>query len=101
MENLLAIREEIKKVSQREQCVFVFCHDDFPDKELHCVQGWCKVIEERPEEHTLEIITQQRASKAQVTENEGADAEATDIGEGIFWMGNQAKDIAIVCVTGF
>jgi len=101
VENLVAIREDTKKVSQREQCVFVFRHDDFPDKELHCVRRWCKVIEEGAEEHLFERIAQQRVREAQVAGNEGRDEEATDIGEEIFRMGNRAEDIAMVRAAGF
>ena len=76
-------------------------HDDFPDKELHCVRRWCKVIEEGAEEHLFERIAQQRVREAQVAGNEGRDEEATDIGEEIFRMGNRAEDIAMVRAAGF
>jgi len=105
MENLIALREETKKVSQKEQQVFVFRHDDFPEQELHCVKRWCKVTEEGPEEHIWERLRQSFAramlSESQAAGKEGRDEEAHDIGEDIFRMGNRAEDIAMVRAAGF
>ena len=48
LNNLLAIRKEKKTVNRKEQWCIIFRHDDFPNKEIYCVERYCKVLKEGP-----------------------------------------------------
>jgi len=41
--DLLAIRQEIKKIKGQDQVAIVFHHDDLPDVEVYAVKRWVKV----------------------------------------------------------
>ena len=45
LSDLVAIRKESRRVSRRDQTCVVFRHDSFPNKELYCVEKFCKVLE--------------------------------------------------------
>jgi hypothetical protein len=49
LDGLLVLRKEQKRVNTREQTCVVFRHEDF-DKEIYCVERWCKIVTEGPEE---------------------------------------------------
>lgn len=46
LDKLVTIRQEEKSVNRSLKCCIVFCHDDFPNIELHCVEWYTTVIEE-------------------------------------------------------
>ena len=43
LSGLLAFKQEVKRVSKKDQLCVVFRHDQFPGKELFCVKRWSKV----------------------------------------------------------
>eukprot|EP00957_Ditylum_brightwellii_P061078 4635220-Ditylum_brightwellii.AAC.1 len=47
----VAIRWEPKKVKKKEQVCIVFHHCNFPNKEVHEVEWWVKVLKEGAAEH--------------------------------------------------
>ena len=50
LELLLAIRCKKKMVNKRSQWAIIFCHDDFDNVEIYCVEKCCKVVQEGPPE---------------------------------------------------
>src|SRR6056300_117073 len=46
LEGLVCIRREKKTVNHREQVCVFFLHANFPDEEIYCVEGYCKVTKE-------------------------------------------------------
>ena len=52
LHGLLAVAQEDKNVSKKQQACIIMRHDDFDDGHLlHAVTRYCKVIEEGPREH--------------------------------------------------
>ena len=41
--DLICIKQEVKKVCRKDQLCLVFRHDDWPNHELHCVKKWATV----------------------------------------------------------
>mmetsp|Transcript_7125 Transcript_7125/g.8193 ORF Transcript_7125/g.8193 Transcript_7125/m.8193 type:complete len:136 (+) Transcript_7125:126-533(+) len=99
IENLVAIREDKKKVDQ--QHVIVFRHDVFDGVEIHYVKRWVMVINEGAESHLFKIMVKERVRKGQSAGIESRDVESIDLHESIFQMGNNAEDIALVQAAGF
>jgi hypothetical protein len=50
LDSLLAIRRERKAVNKRNQWVIIFRHDDFENVEIYCVEKYCKVTKQGPED---------------------------------------------------
>jgi hypothetical protein len=50
LESLLAIRRERKTVNHRNQWVIIFLHEEFENLEIYCVEKYCKVTKEGPED---------------------------------------------------
>ena len=99
VENLIALRKEIKKVNRRDQECVILRHSDFPGVELHAVARYCKVITEGP---ISEIFVE-----AGVPEEEAID-DAPPVDEGLepatvipVSSGNLAEDIHRLRFEGF
>ena len=43
---MIAIRQEVKRVNHKDQMCIIMRHDFWPNQELHCVKRWVKVMEE-------------------------------------------------------
>ena len=94
----LLIRKETKTVNRKDQPCYVFRHDDFPDKEVHCVARWCKVVTEGPEEKLFEEDRPAEATPAPeppavVNERGGDDIALRS-------LSNRAEDIALIRAQG-
>jgi Transposase IS4 len=50
---MLVLQKEKKRVKKKEQSCVVFFHKDI-DKEIYCVDQWCKVVTEGPKERFFE-----------------------------------------------
>ncbi|KAG7342128.1 hypothetical protein IV203_004158 [Nitzschia inconspicua] len=48
IEQLLALRKELKRLNKRLQVCIVFRHDDFPNEEIYCHERFCRVEVESP-----------------------------------------------------
>ncbi|KAG7342063.1 hypothetical protein IV203_007155 [Nitzschia inconspicua] len=48
LSGLLSMRRDNRKLNGRSQSCVVFRHDDFPNQELYCQEGWCRVDREGP-----------------------------------------------------
>ena len=96
LQNCLLIRKEEKQVNRKKQECFVFRHDEFPDKELHCVQRWVKIVKEGGEDQLFE-------SENGTTQVEGEEANATpsfELPPAIYHATGVAEDIAMVRAQG-
>eukprot|EP00957_Ditylum_brightwellii_P140647 10714214-Ditylum_brightwellii.AAC.1 len=51
LDGLVTIRWEPKMANKKEQVYIVFHHYSFPNKEVHAVEWWVKVLEEGTAEH--------------------------------------------------
>lgn len=59
LHGLLAVRQEDKTVSKKQQACIIMRHDDFDDGQLlHAVTRYCKVVEEGPREHFFNDVSQ-------------------------------------------
>ena len=91
---MIVIRQESRKVNHKDQMCIIMRHDHWPNKELHCVKRWVKVIEEGAQADFFDVppSVQHDATPAQapnLTEDEG---EA--IPERVFHLtGSNAEDI--------
>ncbi|KAG7361812.1 hypothetical protein IV203_036913 [Nitzschia inconspicua] len=65
IEQLLALRKEVRSLNNKPQVCIVFRHDDFPNEELYCHQRFCRVEQEGPLENVF----------GEVDEVEGVDDE--------------------------
>ena len=43
---LIVIRQEVKKVSRKDQMCLIFRHDNCSNEEMNCVKRWAKVMTE-------------------------------------------------------
>ena len=46
IDNLVVVRQQVIKISRKDQLVVVLTHDKLPGKELHCVRRYARVITE-------------------------------------------------------
>ena len=69
LDGLLVLRKEQKRVKRREQSCVVFRHEDF-DNEIYCVDRWCKVVTEGPEESLFDGRVDEEAPVVPVVHDE-------------------------------
>lgn len=91
LQKCLLIRQEEKTVNRKMQQCYVFRHDEFPDKELHCVARWCKISKEGPEEKFFSPPQDKQASE---TVAEATNEDVSEVTGRLFGTRAVAEDIA-------
>ena len=101
LDNLLAIRQEVKKVNKKEQHCILFRHGKFEGLELHCVNRWVRVIVEGPEEHLFVPVNISQKEKGNTIANEEVDeGGGQDLDDQVLRARNCPEDIAVVRAQG-
>lgn len=77
LEDLLAIRQEIKKIKGRDQVSIVFRHDELDGSEVYSVKRWVKVTEEGSSEHFFDNVSMTATGGTLEATQEQADGEET------------------------
>ena len=96
LENCLVICREAKEVKHIQQTCIIFHHNEFPDKELHCVERWVKI---KKEGDVAQLFDTTRIKTPSVpTEKENGDGD--DLPPSIFHATGVAEDIAMVRAQG-
>ena len=54
IDNLVVVRQQVIKISRKDQVAVVLTYDKLPGKELHCVRRYARVITEGPTDFFFE-----------------------------------------------
>ena len=80
LHGLLAVRQEDKTVSKKQQACIIMRHDDFDDGHLlHAVTRYCKVVEEGAREHFFKNTSQDGMEGGGPVAVEGDENQAMEI----------------------
>ncbi len=56
LEGFKVVRQEVKRVSRRQQLCVVCTHEDFPNTEMHAVKGWWTVTQPGPPDLYFDVV---------------------------------------------
>ena len=101
LDDLLVIRQEIKKVNKKEQRCIVFRHGLFDGVELYCVQRWAKVLTEGAIEHLFDSSEpSQQDSTGSGANRRPVEEEGQEIDDQVLRARNCPEDISTVRAQG-
>jgi Transposase IS4 len=95
LDSLLAIRRERKAVNKRNQWVIIFRHDDFENVEIYCVEKYCKVTKQGPEDAFFIYEAEVQAAGTGVETVEDRDVPTPALGY------DRREDIAVMRAMNF
>ena len=102
LDDLIAIREERKKVNRKDQVVVAFRHCKFDNQELHCVKRFVKVVNEGHPDHFFNETSSNDSENEDNIEATNQTANGIEEQQGIplpndlTHFGNRREDIATI-----